>query len=47
MIFVFWEHTRGVDFPAGMEVSIGVIIMAVMGYAHDFILILIERLKKR
>lgn len=47
VVFVLICHSNGVDFPAGAEVSIGVLAVSFAGYLHEFLDILIDRLKRR
>jgi hypothetical protein len=46
VLFVVIMHGRGYDFPAGVEVSIGVVTTTLCAYMHDFISILFDRLKR-
>ncbi|HYM34698.1 MAG TPA: hypothetical protein VET48_04830 [Steroidobacteraceae bacterium] len=45
-VWVVHQHMKGIDYPAGYEVSIGVIFMAVVSYAHDFAALLFGKLRR-
>ena len=45
-LFIVTQHARGIDYPAGAEVSIGIVVMAVVSYAHDFFYVLLNKWRK-
>lgn len=48
VICVFVLHAKySIDFPAGVEVSIGVIATCAAGYFHEFMVILLDKLRRQ
>jgi hypothetical protein len=46
VVFIMICHNKGLDFPAGAEASIAVLFMAAASYLHDFLQVLLDKLKR-